>query len=52
MIYFFERYDESQIYLSTFVASFGYCNKLTAFDMIYAVEALLENNVIYHLSLN
>ena len=39
------RYDESQIYLSTFIASFGYCNKLTAFDMVYAVEALLENNV-------
>jgi len=38
------KYDESQIYLSTFIASFGYCNKLTAFDMIYAVEALLENN--------
>lgn len=38
------RYDESQIFLSTFIASFGYCNKLTAFDMVYAVEALLENN--------
>jgi len=38
------RYDESQIYLSTFIASFGYTNKLTAFDMVYAVESLLENN--------
>ena len=39
------RYDESLIYLSTFIASFGYCNKLTAFDMAHAVGALLENNV-------
>ena len=39
------RYDESQIYLSTFIASFGYCNKLTGFDMAYAVDAILENNV-------
>lgn len=38
------RYDESEIFLSTFIASFGYCNKLTAFDMVYSVEALLENN--------
>lgn len=38
------RYDESEIFLSTFIASFGYCNKLTAFDMVYAVEAFLENN--------
>lgn len=37
------RYDESLIYVSTFIASFGYCNKLTAFDMAYAVEALIEN---------
>ena len=40
------RYDESEIFLSTFCASFGYCNKLSAFDMVYSVEALLENNVI------
>ncbi len=40
------KYDESLIYLSTFIASFGYCNKLTAFDMAYAVGALLENNVL------
>ena len=39
------RYDESQIYLTTFIASFGYCNKLTGFDMAYAVDAILENNV-------
>lgn len=38
------RYDESEIFLSTFIASFGYCNKLSAFDMVYSVEALLENN--------
>lgn len=38
------RYDESEIFLSTFIASFGYCNKLTAFDMVYSVEALLENH--------
>lgn len=38
------RYDESEIFLSTFCASFGYCNKLSAFDMVYSVEALLENN--------
>lgn len=38
------RYDESDIFQSTFIASFGYCNKLTAFDMVYAVEALFENN--------
>jgi len=38
------RYDESEIFQSTFIASFGYCNKLTAFDMVHAVEALLENN--------
>ncbi|RNA19681.1 cell division control 45 -like protein [Brachionus plicatilis] len=37
------RYDETFIYLSTFIASFGYTNKLSAFDMAYAVEALLEN---------
>ncbi len=39
------RYEESQLYLSTFMASFGYCNKLSAFDMTYAVQALLENCV-------
>jgi len=38
------RYDENLIHLSTFIASFGYCTKLTAFDMAYAVGALLENN--------
>ena len=38
------RYDESQIYLSTFIASFGYCNKYSAFDMVNAVQAILENN--------
>ena len=37
------RYDETFIFLSTFIASFGYTNKLTAFDMAYGVEALLEN---------
>ena len=39
------KYDEAQIYSSTFIASFGYCNKLSAFDMAMAVEALLENDV-------
>lgn len=39
------KYDESLIYLSTFQASFGYCNKLSAFDMAYAVSALLENQL-------
>lgn len=38
------RYDENEIFQSTFIASFGYCNKLSAFDMVYSVEALLENN--------
>jgi cell division control protein 45 len=38
------RFEESQILVETFIASFGYCNKLTAFDMAYAVSALLENN--------
>lgn len=37
------RYDESQLFLSTFIAFFGYCNRLSAFDMAFCVQASLEN---------
>jgi cell division control protein 45 len=38
------KYDENQVFISTFIASFGYCNKLTALDMAHAVSALIEND--------
>lgn len=31
--------------LRTYMASFGFCNKYTAFDMAYAIGALIENAV-------
>jgi len=36
------RYEEGQLYTPTFIASFGYCNKLSAIDMTYIIQALIE----------
>jgi hypothetical protein len=42
-----KRYVENQLYLPTFTATFGYCHKFNAFDMVYILQALLENPVSF-----